>query len=314
MTCKEWEDNILLYLYGELEDEVCRAFEAHRAECAQCQASLADTRRLHEVLSEHPVGEPSPALVLQCRLKLDEALDQEQLSWRGLLRSWILAPRTFPAARAATLVALLAFGFGLGWSLRPFAARPSPEPAVHNAAALIGGDLDNLRISGVSPLGADPATGDVRVRLDGERQVTLEGSLDDPRIQQVLVDAVKSYDNPGIRRDTLDALRARSEKPPVRAAMVYAMRHDPNAGVRLAAMEAVQAAAWDAEVRQVFLEALERDSNPGVRVAAIDALSRHADKEVLPVLERLAADDPNAYVRIKCAGAIRRLVEDDAAQ
>jgi len=35
---------------------------------------------------------------------------------------------------------------------------------------------------------------------------------------------------------------------------------------------------------------------------------------VLPVLERLAADDPNAYVRMKCAGAVRRLVEDDSAR
>ena len=314
MTCKELEDNILLYLYGELEGESRLAFEAHLGECARCQASLAESRRLHQLLGEHPVREPSPALVLQCRFKLDEALDQEQRGWRGLLRPWTLGPRAFPAARAATLLALLVFGFGLGWSLRPFAARIGPEPAMHNAAALTGADLDNLRISGVSRLGSDPATGDVRVRLDGERQVTLEGSLDDPRIQQVLVYAVKSYDNPGIRRDTLDALRARSEKPPVRAAMVYAMRHDPNAGVRLAAIEAVQAAAWDSEVRQVFLEALERDSNPGVRVAAIDALSRHADEEVLPVLERLAVDDPNAYVRIKCAGAIRRLVEDESAR
>jgi hypothetical protein len=275
---------------------------------------LAKSHRLHQLLSERPVREPSPALVLQGRFKLDEALDQEQLGWRGLLRMWALGPMAFPAARVATLLALVVFGFGVGWSLRPFAARTGPVPAAYSAASLAGPDLDNLRISGVSRLGADPETGDVRVRLDAEQRVTLEGSLDDPHIQQVLVYAVKSYDNPGIRRDTLDALRARSAKPPVRAAMVYAMRHDPNAGIRLAAMEAVQATVWDAEVRQVFLEALERDSNPGVRVAAIDALSRQADEEVLPVLERLAADDPNAYVRMKCAGAVRRLVEDDSAR
>ena len=36
--------------------------------------------------------------------------------------------------------------------------------------------------------------------MDAERRMTLEGSLDNPQIQRVLVYAVKSYDNPGIRR------------------------------------------------------------------------------------------------------------------
>src|SRR5207245_2301513 len=79
----------------------------------------------------------------------------------------------------------------------------------------------------------DPKTGDVRITLNAERRVTLEGSLDDPQIQQLLVGAVKGYENAGIRRDTLDVLRARSDNPSVRAALLYVMRHDANPGVRL---------------------------------------------------------------------------------
>ena len=310
MTCKDLEGNILLYLYGELAGEQHAAFEAHLTGCERCRASLAESRRLQQWFGERPVREPSADLVLRSRLALDDALDREQLGWRGVLRALSWGPTAFPAARAATLTALLVFGFGLGWSLRPLSIRTRPAPAGYNAASLGDADWDGLRISGVSRV-ADSKPGEARVRLDAERQVKLEGSLDDPRIQQVLVDTVKSYDNAGIRRDTLDALRGRSEKPPVRGAMVYAMRHDPNAGVRLAAMEAMQEAGWDAEVRQVFLDALQRDANPGVRVAAIDMLSQHTDEEVLPVLKRLAADDPSAYVRMKCAGMVHRLGEDD---
>ena len=99
MTCKDLEDNILLYLYGELAGEQRAAFEAHLTGCERCRASLVESRRLHQLLGERPVREPSADLVLRSRLALDDALDREQLGWRGLLRAWSLGPRTFPAAR-----------------------------------------------------------------------------------------------------------------------------------------------------------------------------------------------------------------------
>ena len=310
MTCKDMDDNILLHFYGELASDQHVAFEAHLNRCERCRASAEEVRRLHQLLGNRPVREPSADLVLRSRLGLDDALDHDEFGWRGVLRGWSLGPTVFPAMRTATLLALLISGFGLGWALRPLSPRTPPAPAGYNAASLGDADLDGLRINGVTRV-ADAKTGDARVRLDGERRVTLEGSLDDPHIQQILVNTVKSYENAGIRRDTLDALRGSSEKQPVRRAMVYAMGHDPNAGVRLAALKAVQEAGWDSEARQGFIDALQRDSNLGVRVAAIDMLSKHPDEEVLPVLKRLAADDPSAYVRMKCAGAVRGSVGDD---
>ncbi len=315
MTCEELENNILLYLYGELDGETRAVVDAHLAVCERCRAKMEEGRQVLRLLDQRPVREPSPEVLLRSRLALDDELDHEQLGWSGLLRSWGWGRMAWPGARAATALVLLVLGFGLGWGVRPLVTpQRGTSPAPFSAASLVEEDLDELRISGVSRLGSDPQTGDVRVRLDAERRVTLEGSLDDPRIQQVLVYAVKSYDNPGIRRDTLDALRARSEYPPVRSALVHALRHDPNAGVRLAAIEAIEATAWDAEVRQVFLEVLQTDANPGVRVAAVDVLSRHADADVLPVLERLAVNDHNAYVRMKCAGVVRRLAEGNYAK
>ncbi len=139
--------------------------------------------------------------------------------------------------------------------------------------------------------------------------MTLEGSVDDPRIQQVLVYAVKSYDNPGIRRDTLDALRERGSVPTVRRALLWSMRHDPNLGVRLEALDAARGLAWDSDMRQAFLDALEHDTSPGVRVAAIDVLSGHSDETTLPALERVATSDANRYVRMKCASAVAALAK-----
>jgi hypothetical protein len=181
-----------------------------------------------------------------------------------------------------------------------------------NDAGVFGADLENMRISGISRVASDPQTGGVKITMDAERRVTLEGSLDDPKIQQVLVYAVKSYDNPGIRRDTLDALRSHADNPNIRQALIFAMQHDANAGVRLEALGAVCNMKFSDEVRAALLEALEHDTNPGVRVAAVDALIDHTEKDgcdapTAQALEQLASNDRNPYVRLKCANAMMKL-------
>jgi len=309
MNCKEFGESLSLYLYEELGAEQRAACDAHLASCSGCRAALEETRRLHHVLSQRAVPEPSPQLLAECRQALNEALDREPetAGWQGLLQGWFLALNPSPAFRAAGALAFLMFGFSLGWTLRPRAAPIQPSSRGIASASLAGTDLENMRISGISRVAPDPRTGEVRVTLDAERRVTLEGSLDNPRIQQVLVYAVKSYDNPGIRRDSLDALRAGGNNPNVRQALLYEMSQDSNLGVRLAALDAARTLEWGPDARRSFLAVLEHEKNPGLRVAAIDVLAQHAneDEQLLSTLERLAATDSNRSVRLKCASAIR---------
>ena len=176
-----------------------------------------------------------------------------------------------------------------------------------------------MRINDISRVAPDPQTGDVRITMDAQRRFTLEGSLDDPRIQQLLVYAVKSYDNAGIRRDTLDALRARTKIPNVRAALLYTMQHDPNVGNRLAAMDAARAMQGGDDLQQTLISVLEHDRNMGVRVESVDLLvdqmeRQGRDEATLGALARLAASDSNGYVRLKCASALRKLGSDGILQ
>jgi HEAT repeat protein len=148
--------------------------------------------------------------------------------------------------------------------------------------------------------------------MDAERRVSLEGRLDDPQIQQVLVYAMKSYDNAGIRRDTLDALREHVDNPNIRQALVYALRHDSNPGVRLEALEAVRKMGSSEDVHSALLDALQHDTNPGVRVAAVTALIDSTEKDGcdLPTeraLEQLATTDRNPYIRMKCSNVMMKL-------
>lgn len=317
MTCKDLEPNLPLYIYDELTTEDRAAWEAHFASCPACRGRLEEARRLNEALESVPRRESSPELLVACRQSLDEALDHEQLGWRHLWRSWFPSLSLAPATGAVAVLTLVLFGFGLGWTLRPRADSALGTASSPGAnSSFLGADLSNLRISNISNVSPDPRTGEVKITLDAERRVTLEGSLDDPRIRQVLVDAMKGYENPGIRRDTLDALKTQTTDPAVREALLYALRQDSNAGVRLEALNSLATTQCLADTHLALLDRLEHDPNAGVRVAAVEALVAHAeteglDPDIVAALERLAATDENPSVRVKCLTALQRMRGDE---
>jgi len=312
MTCHEFQEDLPLLIYGELGDAERAALEAHLEGCTDCRKARAEVEQLHRVVAARPQREPSAVLLAEARLALDDVIERESHGWRALLHNWPPLPRLQPSSGLALGLVLILGGFGLGWGLRPRAQRLVSGPAGVNTAGLINPDLGDMRISGISRVAPDPKTGGVRITLDAERRVTLEGSLDDPQIQQVLVYAVKSYDNPGIRRDTLDALRSHATNPNIRQALLYALRHDPNPGVRLEALEAVSGPQCGEEVQRALLDALVHDTNAGVRVAAVDALIDHQEREgcdvgIQQALAQLATHDPSPYVRLKCANVATKL-------
>jgi len=323
MECREFEENMTLDLYGELPPEQRALYEAHLANCARCRAAREQVRGLHEVLAQRPRLELSPDLLVECRQALSDALERERLGWHGLLREWLAFLRLPPqlvVSRLAFVLTLVVLGFGLGWTLRPRAERVVPTGSGNvTTSSLAEADLENMRINDISRVAPDPNTGGVRITMDAQRRFTLEGSLDDPRIQQLLVNAVKSYDNAGIRRDTLDALRASTKSPNVRAALLYTLQNDPNAGNRLAAMDAARAMQGGEDLKQTLINVLEHDRNEGVRVQAIELLDdqmerQGRDEAILKVLARLAADDSNIDVRLKCASELRKLGSDGILQ
>jgi hypothetical protein len=309
MDCKNLEEKFDLYLYEELAPSERQAMEEHTAACEMCRERLEKSRRLHALLVSRPVPEITPELLVRSRLKLEDALDAEQLGWRRLVADWFPLLPGAHAPRAAVAVVLLVFGFSLGWVLRPRAASPPGVDTLPVKSSLVGSGLG--QISSISQVLPDPTTDQVRITLNAQHHVTLEGSLDDPRIRQILVDAVKSYDNAGIRLDTLNALGQKRDDPSIQDALLYALQRDPNPGVRLQAVESARRMSWSDRVQAALVQAASGDQNPGVRVAAIDALVGHAlsqrDESLVPVLQGFAQRDANNYVRIKALAAVHEL-------
>lgn len=314
MNGEHLDEKLWLFLYEELPEEERAAAEAHLHGCAECRARLEEAESLRGLLAQRAFPEPSPELLVEARQALEVALDREQFGWRGWLRGWTMGAPLWSFSHAVTVLAILVIGFSLGWTVRPRVDVPVPEDRgnadiVFAPLTATGGvsDPSAYRIRNITRLAPDPQTGRVMITLEAERRLSFTGSIADPRVRQVLIYTMRNYDNAGIRRDTLDLLRARSADREVRDTLIYAMLHDANDGVRLEALEVVRGLDWSSQIQDVLLEVLQKDSNPGVRIAAVNALVANADQQVLPALRKLAAGDGNTYVRMQCASAVRTL-------
>ena len=73
MKCENARDCIVLLNYGELPDELAGGLEQHLIECDGCQAELEAIRLFEERLALLPVLEPTPNLLAQSRMRLDDA-------------------------------------------------------------------------------------------------------------------------------------------------------------------------------------------------------------------------------------------------
>jgi hypothetical protein len=248
-------------------------------------------------VAERP--EPSPNLLAASRIRLQEALEEEKpaSAWRRwfvvdfgrLIQSVKLAP-----AMAAVLL-IAGFGLGVGATYKiigPNGNNVPPGPGPQTAEA---------SIAAIRAINPEAGTNNVQIKYDKLVPDMAQGSLDDPKIQQLLLFASRSNMNSGVRMDATDLLSQKSGDERVRQELIYSLRNDSNVGVRLRAIEALQSyVKQDIRVRDAVLEALMNDASPGVRTEAIHALEPvRGDSSVRHVLENLAREDHNQYIRRK---------------
>jgi HEAT repeat protein len=117
--------------------------------------------------------------------------------------------------------------------------------------------------------------------------------------------------------------------------LLFAARKDQNPAVRMKALESLRDAVVDHAVRETLIDALEHDANPGVRVEAVNLLVRSLEpggpdsserpeapvvasdrverpldpsmEHVVRTLQELQRSDPNRYVRLRSAAALRQI-------
>ena len=310
MKCDWVEQSILLYIYDELADDARYELEQHVARCADCSAELKSAREFHARFSSVPVQDPAPNLLAASRMRLQESLETAVQGgfWQRLVfdpTAWLRQVGFSPALAAAILIVGFAGGIGTTYSMlrRPADLAP-PSTGVSPLES---------SISGIRSVSEEPGSNQVSIKYETVSTQEVQGSLNDQRIQQLLLFAARNTYNSGVRMDSVDLLTQSPNDPNVREALIYALRYDSNPGVRLKAVEALGSdVKTDVRVRDAMLEALLNDSNPGVRTEALHWLQPvRADSSVRAVLQRLSGSDPNLYIRSQARTELAQLPEID---
>lgn len=297
LSCDAAHEQITLLLYGELSDEACHRLEQHIAGCTDCRDELEVTRALSSAMAILPVREPSPNLLAQTRLKIDEALERApQDTWfahfrRSLWTDFRLL-RTAPLAAATMLFA----GAGLGYAGFKIARPPVPTETITGVPP---------RIAAVTGVMQDPA-GMVHVQYSSLMPFEAVGPADDQNIRSLLLLGTRVPLNTSVQNAALGLLTHTcvgtadcGADDAFRSALMVALRYDPHSNVREQALNGLAPyLAEDMHVRDAVLEAVLDDGDPQIRSQAIRLLAPvSADSSVRQVLLNVATHDENPLLR-----------------
>jgi hypothetical protein len=310
MKCEWVKENVLLYVYNELADDARYELEQHLARCADCTAELKTTRKFHAMLSELPVEEPSPNLVAASRMRLQEGLETAEQGkfWHRLIfdpAAWLRQIRFAPALTAAIFIVGFAGGVATTYKVvSGDGGSISSVPVIAPAES---------SITGIQSISQDPGSNHISIKYNTVSTQEAQGSLNDQRIQQLLLFAARNNYNSGVRMDSVDLLTQEPNNMHVREALIYALRYDSNPGVRLKALDGLGPyVKSDPRVRDAMLETLVQDANPGARTEALHLLEPvRADSSVRLVLQKLAQSDQNQYIRSQARIMLAQLPEFD---
>ena len=187
MNCDWVQQNIALYLYGELADDARHEAEQHIARCQACAAELAEQQEFQAQMNALPVEEPSASFLAASRMRLQEALEQVQphRAWYQRFAfdpsAWLRQVRFSPAL--ATLIFMVGFGGGLG---AMYKTMRNPTPTSLSSTVTM-----DAAIGGITSIEKDPATKTVKVQYDRLLPESVQGSASDPKVQALLVNTAQ---------------------------------------------------------------------------------------------------------------------------
>jgi hypothetical protein len=319
----------------------CAACKKQLSEEVSMQAAFTGVSQCADQLDS------SGTLLSQCRSELSEMLDDlsaPPLRERWMPFGWLRRCMAIRPAWSAAGLILVGLAVGTQASLW-FSARDGGDTSAAGIGAmkvmavprLSDEDLSKMAVAGVnfaSSSGSAPGTLQLQVRT--EQPLMVVGNVDDADVRRVLTYVVANGErfDPGVRLDCLDGLRARTGDAEVRRALLAAARKDQNPAVRMKALELLRDSAGEDAVRDALLDALQHDANPGVRVEAVNMLVRSLEdgtlngpdvseppappgaatlpgdpsfEHVVHALEELQRSDPNRYVRLRSAAALRQI-------
>lgn len=325
MNCEVAQERIVAAVYAELPEDETLELDQHLEGCPDCRTEREQVQALQLLTGALPVMEPDANLMARARLRLQEAMDAHPRRWyRRLMESVVRAAVSLQAAPVAALLVLAvgaaAGGWGGYWLAQRAPASPtqaagapvsaaaadaqSAAPADAQAATTESA-ADLSSVANVSAITRRPGTETVDVAYNQLVPRHVTGSLDDPKIRQLLVMASENPASARVRGDSVGLLAAECKRghscqpSGIRDALIVALRYDASPIVREKALAGLQPyVAQDRQVRDAVLEALMNDTDPRIRSASISMLAPvEGDTSVRQVLNSVSTSDDNPHIR-----------------
>jgi len=311
MKCSTAQQRIVQYIYEELSDDGCQELEQHVSICERCRNELQAYEALRRAMSAVPIEEPSASFLAESRIRLENALDQLPPPglWLRLetgLFGFFAQLRAAPGAAAALAVLGVAIGVSAGhyWNGKSITVVP-PPPVPVQTVAQAAPETPAPAVVNVSRIVQHPNTKMVEVHFNQMVPATVEGPIDDPEVQKLLLMATSNPVNPTVQSDSVGLLasQCRAEHfcdgEPVRTALMVALRYDRDPNVRLTALQGLAPyVGQDTRVRDAVLESLMHDPDSPIRNTALQLLAPvQADSSVRMVLHTLSTQDGNPNMR-----------------
>src|SRR3954470_20912445 len=218
MNCEWTRANAALYVYDELKDDERYELERHVERCSGCKSELEAVRGFRMTMSATPLPEPSPNLLASSRMRLSEALESEQPNrgWRRFtfdFAGWLQSMKFAPALTAALLMVGFAAGILTTWQV-------TTQKRGGEVAQIVNSQqpVDSASIASIRGITQDPNSNQVKIQYDKVYTDQAQGSINDPKIQQLLLFAARSNINSGVRLDSVDLLSKSSDDSRVREA------------------------------------------------------------------------------------------------
>jgi hypothetical protein len=319
MNCEIAHERIVTAAYGELLDEQLHELERHMTGCPDCHRDREQLLAMKILAEAHPVLEPPANLVARSRMRLEEALDAlPPKRWYERLTQRMT--NNFASIQAAPVAACLLLVVGAGAGILgnyEFAQSRAAHAAAAPVVSATANPATPAEITSISSIVRQPNSEMVEVRYNQVVPEQMQGSLDDPKIRELLMLASENSASAGVRDDSVGLLAAECraghscQAAGIRDALMVVLRYDKNAGVRLKALDGLEPyVAEDTRVRDAVLEALMNDADPRIRTEAVNILEPvEADTSVRQVLHTVANSDQNPHIRTVSREVLSRVPE-----
>src|SRR5262249_13264416 len=154
---------------------------------------LESAKQFRADMNAAPAPEPTPNLLAASRVRLAEALEttQQNRGWRAWgfdPVDWLRQIRFSPALAAVMLS--LGFAGGLLTAFR------ISNPGGNQLGSGPGPVVDQGSIAGIRGITQDPNTNTVQISYDRLLPASAQGPVDNPNIQEMLIYAIHTQQNP----------------------------------------------------------------------------------------------------------------------